>query len=80
MIKVRYIYIYIYRLVCGVMVGVSVGVSVLVFVLVFVFVFLVSMSWKCTRLEHLYTRRVYSESNRTKLFSYKRNRVVGYKV
>ena len=53
---------------------------VFVFVLVLVFVFLGSMSWKGTRLEHLYTRRVYSESNRTKLFIYKRNRVVGYKI
>ena len=59
----------------GVSVGVSVGVRVGVRVRV-----LVSMSWKGTRLEHLYTRRVYSESNRTKLFIYKHNRVVGYKI
>ena len=55
------IYIYIYILVCGVGGGVSVGVSIRVRVGVGVRV-LGSMSWRGTRLEHLYTRRVYSES------------------
>ena len=59
-------HIYIYIVWCVVLVlGLVLGlVFVLVLVLVLVFVSLGSMSWKGTRLEHLYTRRVYSESNR----------------